>query len=137
MKASVESLRREGWEVVVASAGCRWYIDQLLEDAGVSLEIHANPGTVVDGRLVMRRVEDSPVLAFETGIDKAKVVSMANAKVSIVAFAGDGYPDLPAALLVDPAFRFATGVLAEELDRRGEAYRRFERWADVAAALLG
>ena len=38
------SLRAAGWEVVVASGGCAWYIHRLLTEAGVHLEVHANPG---------------------------------------------------------------------------------------------
>lgn len=133
----VASLREGGWEVVVASAGCRWYIDQLLQAAGVALvEVHSNPGAVINGRLVMERNLESPVYSFETGIDKAKVVRNAMTLAETVAFAGDGYPDLPAALLVPPSLRFATGALAEELERRGEAFRRFERWSDVSRGLL-
>jgi len=54
-----------------------------------------------------------------------------------VAFAGDGRPDLEAALLVEPGLRFARGWLAKELGRRGEGFRPFERWAEVAGALIG
>ena len=135
LKAGVDSLREAGWEVVVASAGCRWYIDRLLKEAEVTLEIHANPGTIRDGRLVMESNSGSPVFSFETGIDKAKVVSNAMSLAKTVAFAGDGYPDLPAALLVPSCYRFATGALADELERRGEAFRRFERWIEVAKTL--
>src|SRR3954449_13180996 len=42
LAAEVAALRREGWRVVVASAGCDWYIRRLLAGAGVTLEVHAN-----------------------------------------------------------------------------------------------
>ena len=32
---SMGELRAAGWDVVIASAGCEWYIRQLLEQAGV------------------------------------------------------------------------------------------------------
>ena len=44
LKDSVARLRAAGWEIVVASAGCGWYIERLLGQAGVELDVHANPG---------------------------------------------------------------------------------------------
>ena len=37
-------LQAAGWEIVVASAGCRWYIDRVLAQLGLPFEVHANPG---------------------------------------------------------------------------------------------
>src|SRR4051812_10108919 len=48
--AAVQALRRGGWEVVITSAGCGWYIRRLLDEAGVSVEVHANPGTFQVGQ---------------------------------------------------------------------------------------
>jgi 2-hydroxy-3-keto-5-methylthiopentenyl-1-phosphate phosphatase len=53
-----------------------------------------------------------------------------------VAFAGDGPPDLQAALLVPPGLRFARGGLAEELRARGEAFQPFSRWSEIARELV-
>ncbi|MFO0911092.1 MAG: HAD-IB family phosphatase [Isosphaeraceae bacterium] len=135
---SLRALNAAGWTVVVASAGCRWYIDRLLREAGVAdrLEVHANEGGVVGGRLVMELPAESPVFSPTVGIDKPAIVRRAMAQSDTVAFAGDGPPDLEPALLVPPALRFATGTLAEELARRGEPFRRFTVWSDVARALL-
>ena len=44
LRSEVEGLQDEGWRIVVASAGCEWYIRRLLDGAGVDLEVHANPG---------------------------------------------------------------------------------------------
>ena len=38
---SVRVLRDRGWEIVIASAGCDWYIKFLLKKAGVSVPVHA------------------------------------------------------------------------------------------------
>jgi 2-hydroxy-3-keto-5-methylthiopentenyl-1-phosphate phosphatase len=137
LRDDVRRLRATGWAVVVASAGCRWYISRLLREAGAALEVHANPGAVVDGRLVMELPRTSPVFSPSTGIDKPGVVRHALATSDVVAFAGDGPPDLEPALLVRPELRFATGHLAGELERLGERFRRFEGWSDVAGALAG
>jgi len=134
----VEALRGAGWEVEVVSAGCRWYIDPILEEAGVKVKVHACPGRFDPERgLLMELPADSRYASPETGIDKAAVVRDALGRRRRVAFAGDGRPDLEAALLVEPRYRFATGWLAKELGRRGEGFRPFERWADVARALVG
>src|SRR5262249_5090575 len=54
LKPWLRRLQAAGWDVVVTSAGCRWYIDRLLRAAGVELEVHANPGRFEPGRgLVM------------------------------------------------------------------------------------
>ncbi len=132
---AVGRLRSEGWDLVVASAGCSWYIEKLLREAGVTVEIHANPGSVVDGRLLMEWPRESPFFSPETGIDKAGVVRDRLAAGAAVAFAGDGPPDLKPALLVPGPLRFATKHLARELTRLGEPFRPFSQWSDVVLAL--
>ncbi len=131
----VEALRNHGWDVVVASAGCGWYIERLLKEANVHVDVHANPGEIEDGRLMMRLPVDSPYFSQETGINKPQVVKDAIARFDRVAFAGDGLPDLAPALLVPAELRFARGLLAETLTERGEPFRRFGQWAEVARAL--
>jgi 2,3-diketo-5-methylthio-1-phosphopentane phosphatase len=134
----LERLQRAGWKVVVASAGCAWYIGRLLEEQGVELEVHANPGQFVEGQgLLLELPSDSPYFSPSHGIDKAAVVRAALRGGGRVAFAGDGYPDVPAARLVEPGLRFATAALARALEREGLPFRRFERWSEVARALAG
>ncbi len=43
LKSSIDRLRDAGWEVMIASAGCAWYIDLLLAQADVKVDVHANP----------------------------------------------------------------------------------------------
>jgi 2-hydroxy-3-keto-5-methylthiopentenyl-1-phosphate phosphatase len=135
LKAEVEALQTLGWRVVVASAGCEWYIRKLLDEAGVTLEVHANPGRLEGGRLVMELPIGSLYFSRETGVDKIGIVQSAIDAGNTVAFAGDGKPDLAPSLLVPGSLRFARGVLAEELTARGEEFRPFDRWAEVAEAL--
>jgi HAD superfamily phosphoserine phosphatase-like hydrolase len=133
----VGRLKQIGWEVVVASAGCAWYIDHLLGREGVDLEVHANPGRFVDGRgLLMELPAGSPYFSPSHGIDKEAVVRAEQRAGRRVAFAGDGYPDLPAARLVAPEWRFATGALALALKQEGLSFRRFRRWSEVARVLI-
>jgi 2,3-diketo-5-methylthio-1-phosphopentane phosphatase len=132
----ISKLRAVGWNVVVASAGCRWYIDQILDAAGIQIEVHANPGSIRDRRLRMELAPQSRHFHPETGVDKAAIVQAAIANAREVAFAGDGLADLESALLVNPTRRFARGMLADQLTDRGESFQPFDRWSDVTGTLL-
>lgn len=135
---AARALQAAGWEVVVASAGCRWYIERVLAGLGLSFTIHANPGWFAPERgVVMERADGSPYRHPALGIDKALVVRDALARDGIVAFAGDSWlTDGPPALLVPAARRFATGQLARRLAAAGEACRPFAAWTEVARTLL-
>jgi 2-hydroxy-3-keto-5-methylthiopentenyl-1-phosphate phosphatase len=132
-----DRLQAEGWRLVVASAGCAWYIEKLLGPLGIAAEIHANPGHFSEQEgLIMELPSSSPYLCQETGIDKTRLVQTALDR-GIVAFAGDGRPDLGPALLVHPSRRFAKGRLAEELTKKGESFQRFHFWSEVVDMLRG
>ncbi|GAB5401871.1 MAG: MtnX-like HAD-IB family phosphatase [Aureliella sp.] len=137
LSCSVSSLRQQGWHIVVTSAGCQWYIDQLLSDAGVELEVHANPGTYSTATgLEMKRPVSSEFLSHEIGIDKPAVVRHWCKQAQTVAFAGDGYPDAEAAKLVPNELRFARGDLAQQLTDENISFRPFANWSEIATALL-
>jgi len=132
---AVRALQAAGWRVIVASAGCAWYIEQHL--AGLPLEVRANPGVYAEtGGLRMTLPETSPYFSRQTGIDKVAITQAALDTGAEVAFAGDGRPDLAPALLVPPARRFARGWLADTLRERGETFQPFTRWSQIARALL-
>ena len=133
---SVARLRQAGWEVEIVSAGCRWYIDQILQEAQVDVAVHASLGSFHPERgLVMTLDTASPFCSTETGIDKAAVVRAGLRRYRRVAFAGDGRPDYAAASLVEPRYRFARGWLAQELKRKRQAHVRFSRWSEIAGML--
>ena len=133
---SARVLQDRGWEIVIASAGCDWYIQFLLKKAGVSVSVHANPGVFDPERgLQMSLPERSPLFSPTKGVNKAAIVRDALSRSDRVAFAGDGRPDLKPALLVQPQLRFARGWLAEALSERGEKFHPFERWSQIADQL--
>ena len=132
----VQALRSAGWTVRIASAGCAWYIHHLLTDAGVSLEVHANPGSIESGRLKMDLPVTSPFFNPETGIDKVAIVRHALNQGGPVAYAGDGLTDIEPSRLVPPHLRFARGSMADSLRRLNEPFRPFRRWSEIAHALL-
>jgi 2,3-diketo-5-methylthio-1-phosphopentane phosphatase len=133
---AIRRLKQAGWEVRIASAGCHWYIDRLLAGQDIQVPVYANPGTYdPQGGLLMTPPVDSPYYSPQTGIDKPAIVRAALAATSEVAFAGDGPPDLEPALQVTPNRRFARGHLAEALLARGESFRHYEQWSDIAEML--
>ena len=138
LAAGVELLRLSGWSLVIASAGCEFYIQRILLQAGIQAVIHANPGDFVPGAgLFMKPPLQSPFYTPATGIDKAAVVRSYRDQGALVAFAGDGRPDLAPALLLAPENRFARGWLAEELERLREPFVRFEKWCEISDCLSG
>jgi len=135
--AAFRDLQAAGWRVVVASAGCDWYIRKVLERLGVEAEVYANPGRYDEARgLLMEPPHGSPFQHPRFGLDKSAVLKHCAASGLPVAFAGDGTPDLAPALLVPPHLRFAKAWLAETLAARGEGFRPFTRWPEIAHALL-
>lgn len=136
LRSAIVLLHAAHWKVIVASAGCRWYIDRLLAEAEVEIEVHANPGEFRAGQgLQMALPQDSPFFSKMLGIDKAGIVKHYLDDGAIVAFAGDGYPDADAARLVRDDLRFARGALATVLDREGLPYHSFATWSDIARKL--
>ena len=134
---TVRALQEAGWEVAVASAGCRWYIDYILDGAGVRVGVHANPGTLDPGRgLIMRPPPEGAFFDPSTGTDKTAIVRDALARTPVVAFAGDGRPDLEPCLLVPAERRFARGWLASKLRAMGEGFVPLQNWSAVGDALL-
>jgi len=135
---SAALLQRAGWELLVVSAGSSWYVERVLKRAGVAATVYSNPGRLENGRgLVLEKPDtSSPYHSASVGIDKAAVVQHALHAAETVAFAGDGPPDLQAALLVCPELRFARGFLADALRQRGEAFRPFSGWSEIARKLV-
>lgn len=132
-----DALARHGWDLIIVSAGSAWYIERILQSTGVQATVHAMSGRIVAGRGL--QLEPPAGLVFfdaRTGINKAAVVHEALSKYETVAFAGDGPPDLAPSLLVPAPLRFARRFLAEELTRRGERFRPFERWSQVVDAIV-
>jgi 2,3-diketo-5-methylthio-1-phosphopentane phosphatase len=131
-------LHRAGWELLIVSAGSSWYIERVLRCAGVAATVYSNPGRLENGRgLVLEKLDtSSPYHSASVGIDKSAVVRHALDAAETVAFAGDGPPDLQPALLVRPELRFARRFLADALRQRGEPFRPFSRWSEIARELV-
>lgn len=134
--AAVERMNDCGWEVIVVSNGCGWYIDQFFKRYNLDLQLHTNPGEYSPAHgLRMQLPRDSPFFSEQYGISKGAVVRDAITRHRQVAFAGDGRPDLEPALMVPSEFRFAKGWLAAALAERDEAFLEFEAWSEIAMRL--
>lgn len=132
----VLALERAGWDLVIASAGCSWYIQILLDEAGVRAPVYANPGRFETNRgLLMEPPAPGPFFSPTLGVDKAAVVQSGLDEGRRVAFAGDGFPDFDAARLVDDSLRFARADLAKALTDEGLSFRPFTCWSEIAQAL--
>jgi 2-hydroxy-3-keto-5-methylthiopentenyl-1-phosphate phosphatase len=131
-------LHAAGWDVVVLSAGCEWYIRELLADVQTPVTVIANPGDVVPGQGLQMRWTDASRPWFDPhfGVNKAWFIQQLVASNRDVAFAGDGRPDVHAARLVDEHRRFACGWLADVLSAEGLRFRGFSRWSDISRAVL-
>lgn len=131
------ALQAAGWRIVVASAGCDYYIHRILGRVGVQVEVMAHRSRFIEGEgLIMEPLENSPLAHPHFGLNKAAVVRQFLDTGLPVAFAGDGTPDIDPLLLLPPDLRFATGWAAEELTRRGAAFQPFVRWPDLVDPLL-
>lgn len=134
---AIADLRARGWQVVVTSAGCTWYIRELLAEAGVDITVHANPGRYEEGQgLIMELPAGSPYLSPNLGVDKTAVVRHFIRSGARVAFAGDGFPDVEPARLVPGNLRFARGDLANVLEEDDLKFRGFAAWSDIPGMLL-
>ena len=74
--AAVLRLQRAGWEIVIASAGCGWYIERLLARMGLKdIAVHAMPGRFApETGLVIDPVAPRRFADPDLGTDKPAVV---------------------------------------------------------------
>jgi 2-hydroxy-3-keto-5-methylthiopentenyl-1-phosphate phosphatase len=134
---AVQKLREAGWRVIVASAGCDWYISRLLSHAHVALECHANPGRFEPGHgLLMELPTESPYFSRELGIDKTAIVQTFLSAGIPIAYAGDGFPDVAPAKLVPEHLCFARADLANVLRQEQRNFRSYGSWSDIARQLV-
>lgn len=135
--AAILALQKAGWEVVIASAGCAWYIERLMAKLGVRVGLHACPGEFApETGLVLRPDEAAPWFEPRTLVDKTAIVRDALVRDPVVAYAGDSLTDREGALLMPPERRFARGWLARRFERDGVSFTPFAAWPEIADRLL-
>ncbi|AIF51021.1 MtnX-like HAD-IB family phosphatase [Pelosinus sp. UFO1] len=129
--AFIEYIKISGGDFLVLSAGTQYYIKRLLDFEGVhGVEIIANDGKYENkGITLIPPDKQHPFYSQRYGIDKAKVVQSLKQKYKKVYYAGDGGPDVSAALLADIAF--AKGTLITLLQTEAAKYVPFEYFFQV------
>ncbi|MBF0275693.1 MAG: HAD-IB family phosphatase [Nitrospinae bacterium] len=133
----IRELEKAGWHIVVASAGCDWYVRKILLQNGLKLELHTNHGIYSEkGGLHLTKPYDSPFYDENVGISKEKITQHYLCQCEEVVYAGDGKPDLNALLQIKPENRFARGWVATELTKMKEPFTSFDSWNDCAQSLL-
>ena len=134
---AVRRLQAAGWEIIIASAGCGWYIERLLDQQGLTIKVHASPGVFApETGLTMSPDPADKYFHPQSGIDKPIVVHDALQRDPVVAYAGDSTTDRVGALLVPPERRFVTGWLRHQFAKEGVPHVGFEAWPEIAEHLL-
>lgn len=137
LAAAARRLQAAGWELVIASSGCAWYIERFLAWQGLFATVHASPGSFAPATgLRMRLPTESPFCHPGTGVHKPAIVQDALSRDLVVAVAGDSGTDRAGLLLVSPDRRFVTRHLAREFGAEGIPFRHFDFWPEIVTALL-
>jgi len=134
-----ELLRGAGVTVVIASAGCDFYINALLGNEirrlGIGLVTNPSRYSRKNGLVMERLPEASPFRDEDVGISKAQVVAGLRDDGFRVVFAGDGPPDIEPARIADAVF--ARGRLLDLCAAEGIATERFGGYADIRGYFEG
>jgi 2-hydroxy-3-keto-5-methylthiopentenyl-1-phosphate phosphatase len=135
--AAILALQEAGWRVVIASAGCAWYIERLLAKLKVTVTVHACPGAFTpEAGLVLQPDPSAPWFEPRTLVDKTAIVRHVLTEDPVAAYAGDSLTDREGALLVPAERRFARGWLARRFERDGVPCTPFAAWPEIADRLL-
>lgn len=131
-----EWFRRTRGPVYIVSAGCDYYIRQILEFHHCSdIPLLANPGYYREGGLYMQPDTQSPWYHSIHGIDKGRFVQSLSQPGSRVLFAGDSRPDREAARSADLTFAVRDSQLAGILDTENHPYLAFSDFDEICSWL--
>jgi len=118
----------ERYRPVIVSSGLPQLIAPVLAREGLDLEVRSNDADPLPGGWRLRFRDEGPCPVCG---DMCKRRSLPEGRPLV--YAGDGVSDRCAALAADRVF--ARGWLAEDLEREGRPYVRFESLDDIAAVL--
>ena len=129
-------LRRSGWDVVVTSAGCDWYIRILLAEAGVTLPVWSNPGRSRRVGACSSTTPGQSLLLPKSGCStQGRGRPRRHRERSASGVRRRWIPHADAARLVASDLRFVRGDLAHVLSKEGLAFHRFDRCREIAPVL--
>jgi 2-hydroxy-3-keto-5-methylthiopentenyl-1-phosphate phosphatase len=128
----VDAADRNGWHLVILSAGFRELIEPILAHAGLAhLELLANSVDADPSGWRIRFRDEEPCTVCGEPCKRSTVTAIAGDDE--VVYIGDGYSDRCAAEGADLVF--ARRGLAEWLDERGRPYEPFEDFHSVVRTL--
>lgn len=130
--ALVSEVERAGGDFIILSAGCAYYIGEVLQRYGLAhIERYGNPGVYNEAArgLMMHRAKDAPYYSERYGVDKAAAVRLLQARYDVMFYAGDSLPDVDAGLLCHT--RFAKGSLARIYRERGAEHVAINGLGDI------
>lgn len=118
-------------EFYVISAGCKYYIDILLDKYSIAnrVKVIANPGYYENGSIYMVPDTSKEYYSEIFGVDKGKAVEMIKREADFLFFAGDSRPDYYAAKVSD--YVFAKHQLADILREEGIKFFEFRDFGDI------
>ncbi len=118
-------------EFYVISAGCKYYIDILLDKYNIAnrVKVIANPGYYENGSIYMVPDTSKEYYSEIFGVDKGKAVEMIKREADFLFFAGDSRPDYYAAKVSD--YVFAKHQLADILREEGIKFFEFRDFGDI------
>jgi 2,3-diketo-5-methylthio-1-phosphopentane phosphatase len=131
-KALVDWCRARRIPFRILSDGFDWNLDRLQEIHGVAFDYTANHLEIEDGRWRIRAGAPDPGCGCGTGVCKAAQLRACRADLPtahLVHIGNGRVSDTCGALAADTAF--AKDSLAESLEKRGDAFVRFETLHDV------
>lgn len=125
---------QHGGDICILSAGCDYYIQRRLKQEGLhGISIISNHGVYANGGIQMERAEEFPWYSQEAGIDKRVAMEHLKTGYEIVAYAGDGSLDSPAAKLAD--LRFAKKQLELILKEESLSYYPLTKFQIIRSVL--
>ncbi len=126
-----------GNEFKIISAGCSYYIVQILKKYGLEgkVELLANPGYYKDKNIFMTPDTKSPYYHPTYGIDKGKVIRYFRSRGILTFFAGDSRPDYDAAVSAHYGFALKDSQLALMMKKERQTYFEYQDFSEIRLTL--
>ncbi len=134
-KEFVDFIKKIGGDVLILSAGAKYYIEKKLKFEGIlDVDVIANVGKFESGRFKFLKIDDEKFYSKEYGVDKKNVVKFYKDKYEKIAYAGDSYVDFEACKLAD--FIFAKRNLVKILNMFNIKFYKFENFKDIKIKII-
>lgn len=134
-KRLVLKIQKLGFDVVILSAGNKYYIEKTLELLDLhNIRVISSNGVYDNGGIKTTQNKDDEFYSEDYGINKEEAFDHLSKMYEKVAYAGDGSLDFPACKKAD--YKFAKSTLESLLKREGMQYTQFSCFDEIADELL-